>query len=66
MISSPSIRKVIRQLRVTRRLHVPLAVPGQNVRLPHGKGAQLLGVLHRIEEPQNLSEFVYSVPAQAL
>lgn len=66
MISSSSIRKVSRQLRVTCKLDSTLAVPGQNVRFPRWKGAQLLGVLHRIEEGEHLAELVHGVRAQAL
>ena len=52
---------------VTGNLQAPraLSVASQNVRFPHGKGAQLLGFLHRIEERKNLSELVHGVRAQA-
>lgn len=43
-----------------------LAVTGQNVRFPCGKGAQLFGVLHRIKECQYLAELVHGVRAHAL
>ena len=66
MISSSSIRKVIRQLRVTCRLHVPLRSPVRMCAFHSGKGAQLFGVLHRIEERQHLAELVHGVRAQAL
>src|SRR6266571_1989832 len=43
-----------------------VAVAGQNLRFPCGKGAQLLGALRRIEECQHLAELVHGVRAHAL
>jgi hypothetical protein len=57
------MRKVKRQLRVTLRLHVPLRSP--DARLPRGKRAQFLGLLHVVEKSQHLAELIRRIGRNA-